>query len=96
VTEYFEGFGFGLTDETEEPEPHVHQFITRPWRVREFPGMEIYDCGCGVRRFVPKGENPHDFGDAPVQSFPESCPQWSINDNYATQPPLTLTSPPEK
>ena len=92
--EYFDGFGFGLAEEpVGEAEPHAHSWLTHPWRVRDFPGMDIYDCACGARRFVPKGVHPAEGEDAPVRSFPESCPQWSVN--YATEPSLLLTCPPE-
>lgn len=94
--EYFDGFGFGLTEEPVthvEDAPHTHFWPTRPWRVRDFPGMEIYDCACGVRRMVPIGVHPDDGEDYPVLPFPESCPLWSAN--YVTPPSLLLSLSPE-
>ncbi len=72
--EYFDGFGFGLT---EEGESHTHAWLARAWRSPDLPGMEIYDCGCGVRRIVPIGTHPGDAEDWPVPPFPASCPRQS-------------------
>ncbi len=69
--EYFDGVGFGFSDD----EPHIHSWMTRPWRSPDLEGMEIYDCGCGVRRIVPIDMHPNSVDDAPVLPFPASCPR---------------------
>jgi hypothetical protein len=74
MTEYFEGFGFGLPD---EPEAHAHSWLARAWRSPDLLGMEIYDCSCGARRIVLIGGHPDNFEDAPALPFPASCPRQS-------------------